>query len=952
MKIYGYIFFVVLTYMAYALPLSPLLGQNHYTVFHYNPNDYEGENQNWDICKDEKGRVFIANNAGLLVYDGSQVSMYELPQKTILRSVNCIENKIYTGSFEEFGYWEETKDKEWRYHSLVDLVDAGIFQNDEFWKIVGHNGNIYFQSFGHILKYDGIKVEVLDIPGSVLFLLKSADRLFVQQINGGLYELIGSTFQSIPQSEVFSDAEVKSIIQLTDGEFIIGTSKNGLYKYDGIDINPWQTEISEKLRDYTINNGIVVGDKLVYGTILKGIFIIDTMGQLIHHLHSGNALQNNTILTMFGDEEDNLWVGLDKGFDYVWLHSPVINYKDPGMGLGTVYTAALYRGDLYIGTNQGIYHYRFDDANKLGEPKLIDQSQGQVWFIKVMDEQLYCGLNDGTFLIKDYQLTKVSDMNGGYNMKMFTINNNEVVLQSTYNEIVVYEKSNGVFKQHHSLEGFTAPARFLEIDFLGNFILGHSISGLFMLQPTPDLDSVINYVKLGPEQGLNFNTNKVFRIDNRIIVPSGEKMYQWDALNQELILYDELNEQLESFASATSIIPVGMNKYWFMKKNEIGLFEIRFGKAKLLYRIIPEMFGFEMISGFENIIELKNNLFLICLEDGFGIIDILRLNQLAEINQPPQIKEITFQKQNSQQKRIFQLGSKTISINNAYNSLTAIFTSNETVGRRKYFQYRLQGIENEWSAWSNHTAAHFTRLPPGNYIFEVRSLTARGMLTSPAVFSFRIRPPLLMTWYAFTIYFLLILSFIVSIRINYKKQKWKKLERQLIEEYNRIKLKNEQAEAQIIKMTNEKLNAEIASKNMELAKNTMASIRKNEMLIKIKKELETLQEELKFRMSPAYFDKIYKLIDNSINSEHDWEMFEHLFDQAHQDFFKRLKQVYPELTMHDFRLCAYLRLNLSSKEIAPLLNISVRGVEEKRYRLRKKLNLRADQNLTDFIMEF
>jgi DNA-binding CsgD family transcriptional regulator len=81
-------------------------------------------------------------------------------------------------------------------------------------------------------------------------------------------------------------------------------------------------------------------------------------------------------------------------------------------------------------------------------------------------------------------------------------------------------------------------------------------------------------------------------------------------------------------------------------------------------------------------------------------------------------------------------------------------------------------------------------------------------------------------------------------------------------------------------------------------------------------------------------------------------MFENLFDQAHENFFRRLKLAYPDLTPSDFRLCAYLRMNLSSKEIAPLLNISIRGVEEKRYRLRKKLNLTADQNLTDFIIGF
>jgi AraC family transcriptional regulator, chitin signaling transcriptional activator len=145
--------------------ISQGIAQNHYTVFHYHPNDYQGDNQNWDICKDANGRVFIANNAGLLVYDGAQSRLFELPQKSILRSVNCIDNKVYTGSFEEFGYWEEKDNFAWQYHSLVSLVDPEIFQNDEFWKIVELNGMIYFQSFGNILMNDRNKVENLSTSG-------------------------------------------------------------------------------------------------------------------------------------------------------------------------------------------------------------------------------------------------------------------------------------------------------------------------------------------------------------------------------------------------------------------------------------------------------------------------------------------------------------------------------------------------------------------------------------------------------------------------------------------------------------------------------------------------------------------------------------------------------------------------------------------------------------------
>lgn len=93
-------------------------------------------------------------------------------------------------------------------------------------------------------------------------------------------------------------------------------------------------------------------------------------------------------------------------------------------------------------------------------------------------------------------------------------------------------------------------------------------------------------------------------------------------------------------------------------------------------------------------------------------------------------------------------------------------------------------------------------------------------------------------------------------------------------------------------------------------------------------------------------------IDGHLSSEEDWDVFKANFNQLHDQFFKRLKEEYPELTPGDLRLAAYLKMNLSSKEVAPLLNISLRGVENKRYRLRRKLQLEPEANLAEFLMQY
>ena len=153
-----------------------------------------------------------------------------------------------------------------------------------------------------------------------------------------------------------------------------------------------------------------------------------------------------------------------------------------------------------------------------------------------------------------------------------------------------------------------------------------------------------------------------------------------------------------------------------------------------------------------------------------------------------------------------------------------------------------------------------------------------------------------------------------------------------------------------MELENEKLQSEIAAKSNELANSTMAIIKKNEVLIAVKDELSRLKKQKDNGLPSGAFKKLNRVIDSNISNDDDWRIFEQSFNRAHEDFFRELKSRHADLTPNDLRLCAYLKMNISSKEIAPLLNISVRGVEIRRYRLRKKLNLEHDDNLVEYMM--
>ena len=140
-------------------------------------------------------------------------------------------------------------------------------------------------------------------------------------------------------------------------------------------------------------------------------------------------------------------------------------------------------------------------------------------------------------------------------------------------------------------------------------------------------------------------------------------------------------------------------------------------------------------------------------------------------------------------------------------------------------------------------------------------------------------------------------------------------------------------------------------RDKELANQTMDLIRKNKFLAKIKEELEKTKNSSNDAFLKEKISSLINKIDRDVDHSKQWEVFETAFDDVHEDFLNRLKLRYPALTPKELKLCAYLRMNISTKEIAPLMNISIRGVEICRYRVRKKLNIDRDTNLTSLIID-
>jgi DNA-binding CsgD family transcriptional regulator len=404
---------------------------------------------------------------------------------------------------------------------------------------------------------------------------------------------------------------------------------------------------------------------------------------------------------------------------------------------------------------------------------------------------------------------------------------------------------------------------------------------------------------------------------------------------------------------------------WMNSVNRAGLFKL---KEDLRYQHISAPFSIlsgKFISGFESVYEFSEENYFIGTEEGFA-----HYNPKIEPLQNPEFStyitramalhfDSTFYLGNNyngriaDQERKYKFPYKKNAFRFMYSS--PIF---DNPGNIEY-SYKLVGFTESWSSWSSSVTSEYTNLPEGDFIFMVKARNQLGVESLSDQLEFSVLPPWYKTFFAYLIYcflFLLITLLIVwfiyfRIEISKRKERLKHLQafRHKEQEYMRNALMDEK---KIINLKNEKLRAEMIHRDKELANQTMDLIRKNKFLQNIKDELIKLKRP---NNDFAINDKINSLIvkiDKDLDHNKQWEIFESAFDEVHEDFLNRIKAAFPNLTPKELRLCAYLRLNISSKEIAPLMNISVRGVEICRYRVRKKLEIERDTNMTSYIINF
>jgi DNA-binding CsgD family transcriptional regulator len=924
-------------------------------IINYSKYQYSGGLQNWDIVQDKQGIVYFANNEGLLTFNGISWLLYPLPNKTIVRSVVIGEDgRIYVGGQDEMGFFAPDTRGKLVYTSLIKQISANNRAFGDVWDIVNYKNGVFFRTPSKIFQLlPSGGISVYNAPKEFLYMQASNGKLIVQDFNQGLLyfnnqswlPLLDSSSIPIPNRDM-----VTSIVAIDQSTAFISTLKNGLFRLKNRQLEKIYTPNINLFANERIYSAIAISNEwLALATTNGGVFIIDHNGNIIQRFSKTDGLQNNNILSIFLDKEKNLWLGLNNGIDFIAYNSAIkkISYQ---LTEESGYTALIEKNQLYLGTSNGLYTVQLQPAQDIsfskGKFNLIANTMGQNWGLEKINDRILLGHHEGAFEIKNQTVVPFSNYTGFWNFQPY----GSGFIAGNYSGMYLFNE-----KSQQAIPNFEESSRFVAIDSFNNIWVSHPYHGIYKITP------VFNKTSYGKSHGLPSDLNNhVFTIKNQILFATEKGVFKFNQQKNrfEPSLY---YQQILGNKSIRYLKADKEGNIWFVHDKNIGVIDFSGTTPRVID--IPELKN-KMLSGFEMIYPFDENNIFLGGEKGFYHINYRKYKEITPTI-TVQVRSVRIGNNldsllfggyfNNPNMPAIQAEENIPEIDYAFKTFRIDYAASQH-GYMSNLEYsfRLKGFEKNWSSWTQRTEKEYTNLLPGSYLFEVKARNNLGSESAVARFELIILAPWYMSIWAIILYLFIGVGLVIFL---YRLQKKKFTQQKIKYEAEQEKLvyihelEMNKNESELITLRNEKLEADLSFKNSELASSAMHIVKKGEMLNNIKNELTQITKKIDNEYAVSELKKMIKALNDDEHIDEEWEYFTKHFDKVHSDFIVTLKSIHPSISNNELKLCAYLRMNLSTKEIAQLMNISVRGVEISRYRLRKKLQLATEVNLFDYLIQ-
>ena len=947
-------------------------------IKNYTNIDYHAGIEIWDIAQDKNGILYFSNDNGLLTFDGSYWNIYTLPNKAPIKSVAIDHSgRIYVGGQDEVGYFFPDQHGVLRYHSLKELLPPIAKQFADIWNIVIINDEVYFRTIETIFQYKDNRLRTFDAPGGWRLIAKAGPRLYAEDKTQGLYVFNDGHWEAPCGSTPTVDLHITGIMDYRKDTILLTTLKNGLYLLCGSRLIKKPTGIDRLLSEDLANCAKKIGDdRYAIGTKSSGVFIIDGDGKLIQHFSNGEGLQNNNILNIMSDQDKNLWLGLENGISFINYNTAITHIYPVRENQIMSNAVRIFDRKLFIGTSNGLYSVPLDLSQKdlsgaSGTFTEVEGTKGRVWSLSEVNHQLLLGHEDGAFVVKDNRVSSsITTKQGVWAFQ--SLPQSTDIIAGTYTGLQLIDQENDRLTDKGRVNDLYESLRMLAVDGQGHIWASHPYRGVFKSSlPTGAAGApgaagtpgaagggqAQPFVHYTQKQGLPSDiSDYVYHIRGKIMAATVKGVYEYEPATDRFVP-SPFFKPIFNDNPVENLTEDHDGNIWFVSNERVGLIDVHKPTRTKHYSIIyfPELTA-QTVKGFAFIYPYNSENIFIGSYNG-----IIHLNYSQYIKSDTGIRVLLSAVKAIAEKDSLIFGgyfgkdNQVVQLPNHWNSFHFEYSSTLYAQKTNAeYSYKLTGFDKDWSEWSIKTEKDYTNLPYGTYTFYIRARNNLGTTSRPVVYTFTVDPAWYQTIWAYLFYFLLVSGALLFV-VKWERERFEQHQKKYEQEQERLNylhsLELDRKEKGLIALQNDKLASELDFKNKELATVTMHLVERGGLLLNIKEELVTVIKKLNIPDLAHEFKSVFRMMSDTEKNDDDWNRFAIHFDQVHNNFLSILKTKFPSLSPTDLKLCAYLRLNLSSKEIAQLLNISLKGVEISRYRIRKKFQLTPEVNLYDFLIE-
>jgi serine phosphatase RsbU (regulator of sigma subunit) len=803
-------------------------------IVNFSISDYDAHAQNLTVMQDDDGMLYFGNLNGLLEFDGENWKTYKPKKNQFIFSMAKDEkNQIYIGGLGEFGRME-VENNGLSFQSLSENLPDSLTSFSSVWNTIIIDKKVYFNADPYLFEFNQSTEELKHwrLENGILKMFEVDGDLILNN-EEGLFKFSNGNISIVPGSPAFSAARVVDILDFNKSQKLIITRTDGAYLFD-FEAAHNTVPYLENHKDLLVSNiafgAIKIGNKILVHTLADGIYIFDRQQNLVQRINSKDGLQNDMVIDVIEDEKGNLWCALDIGISYINLNSPFQYAFEGEQFQGAIEDIIKHEDTLYIATSQGVY---YSVGNK--EFQKIAALNGQFFDLEKINNSIYAG-GAKAYLIQNGQAIEVANKSG---KKIVKVGNRQVITAGT-DGLYLWDANENPWKELDSKTNFSSEI----VDLLWNpanqnYCLKEFNKSLFQFEIQNDKIAGLRRIEHPFEEG-------------EIVLYTYEKQLFLENKQKNYLLVND------SIISATNKLKGKRSMYKVARKDDSYWYTYGSSLAHMVNGVIDTTFWTPELGGINIIYPISEQKAYVGTDQALVKIDRSKINESSDgikcfirsfsFNQEPLYNGVfkikgRFQRKQGNKYPVFNFGKNTYRFD-----FSALDMTNES---SLEFSYRLKGYDNKWSDWTLEKKVEFTNLDEGQYIFEIKARNSLGETSQVQSFQFEILPPWYRTWWAYLIFILLGILFLILIIWLYSRRLRKekiKLELLVKQRTKEVEEKNEN-----LKIVNEQISQQkalVEEKNKDIFDSIRYAERIQRSVLPSKRELKQILPEFAVFFKP------------------------------------------------------------------------------------------------------